>query len=88
MISDVKNERLDIFTAGHANIKVIPDNDYLPFVSVKEVLEDMNVGDITVWPLSKNTTLKVTISRLRKELGREYRTYARAKEGIKICRFA
>lgn len=67
---------------------VIPDNDYLPFVSIKELLMDMEVGEIIALPIRKNFTVKTMVKRVEESSNREYRCCSNVKEQtIDVCRF-
>lgn len=69
--------------------KIIPDNDYLPFVPVKKTLLDMEVGDIIVWPIQKLNSVRVLATRINRKFGRTYRCIKNRKENtFDVCRFS
>ncbi len=74
------------------NIKkeIIPDNDYLPFIKLKEKLLGMEVGDIQVWPAKKANAVRVMSGRIqRRTEGIAYRYKLNRKDQtIEICRFS
>ncbi len=73
------------------NIKkrIIPDNDYLPFVSVKQTLLEMEPGDIVALPIAKTNTVRVMAGRIKRRYGKTYRCKQNRKEKtIEVCRFS
>lgn len=69
--------------------EIIPDNDYLPFIKVKEKLLEMAVGDIQIWPLKKLNSVRITARRIRETLGHEYRYKQNRKaQTVEFCRFS
>lgn len=79
----------DILEVENEKKKIIPDNDYLPFVPVRQTLMEMNPGEITVWPNSKLNSVRVLSHRIGKELGRVYRCFNNRKEKtVDVCRFS
>lgn len=78
---DINNENI--------NKKVIPDNDYLPFVCIKQTLLDMEPGDIVAWPLKKCNSVRLLVGRIQKEQGRVYRCIKNNKQKtVDVCRFS
>lgn len=87
-MADTNNNVLNL---DNENIKrtVIPDNDYLPFVPVKQTLIDMSPGEITAWPESKKNSVRILAGRIGKEMNRRYRCMKNRKEKtIDVCRFS
>lgn len=69
--------------------KVIADNDYLPFVSVKQTLLEMEPGDIVIWPLKKCNSVRLLAGRIRKQCGRVFRCIKNDKQKtVVVCRFS
>ena len=68
---------------------VIPDNEYLPFVKVKETIVDMSPGDIIGWPSKKANTVRLTAGKVGRALNRVYRCAKNRKEDtIDVCRIS
>lgn len=81
------NNKLLGFDSSQINKKVIPDNEYLPFLSVTEVLMEMNTGDIVVWPISKASSIRITVGRMKQKNGRTYKyTTNKVSKTISVCR--
>ncbi len=79
------------FNLNNENIKrtVIPDNDYLPFVPIKNTLVNMKPGEITAWPDSKANSVRILAGRISKQMGRKYRCMKNRKEKtVDVCRFS
>ena len=74
----IKND----YNSGKPNAKkkVILDNEYLPFVPIKQTLLDMEVGDIVAWPAWKMNSVRILASRIKKEIGREFKCVTNRKE--------
>lgn len=71
------------------NKRVISDNDYLPFISIKQTLLEMEPGDIVAWPLSKCNSVRLLAGRIQKEKGRIFRCIKNNKQKtIDVCRFS
>ncbi len=74
--------------AENINKEIIPDNDYLPFIKVKEKLLKMEVGDIQVWPIIKLNAIRVMSGRIQRSKGWDFRCKQNRKEKtVEICRF-
>lgn len=81
------NNKILGFDSLNTNKKVIPDNEYLPFVSVTDVFMEMNPGDIVVWPISKATSVRITAGRLKWKVGRSFKySTNKAAHTISVCR--
>lgn len=69
--------------------RIIPDNEYLPFVPIKQTLIDMEPGDIIAWPIVKMNSVRILSHRVGKEMGRVYRCVKNRKEKtVDVCRFS
>lgn len=68
---------------------IIPDNDYLPFVKVKDKLLEMEVGDIQVWPEKKLNAVRVMSGRIQRSKGMKFRClFNRKNQTVEICRYS
>lgn len=77
------------FNAESINREIIPDNDYLPFIKVREKLLGMEIGDIQVWPEKKINALRVISGRIQKKQGIKFRCIRNRKDRtVEVCRFS
>lgn len=78
------------FIQSHKEVKriVIQDNAYLPFIDIKELLEDMKVGQILAFPMKKRGSVKVIAKRIENESDCEYRCCRNdVEKTYDVCRF-
>lgn len=79
---------LDFIQNNKVKRIVIPDNEYLPFLDITEMLMDMEVGNILAFPLKKGASAKVMVKRIENTSDREYRCARNDKEKTyDVCRF-
>lgn len=77
------------FNKGSANKRIIPDNEYLPFVPIKQTLMEMEPGDIIAWPETKTNSVRILSHRIAKETERVYRCVKNRKEKtVDVCRLS
>ena len=87
METEYKNKHIGGQT--NAKRKVILDNEYLPFVHIKGTLLELEVGDIAVWPARKMNSIRIMASRIKNQLGREFKCVTNRKEKTaEICRIS
>ncbi len=76
------------FNSEIINKEIIPDNDYLPFIKIREKLLGMEVGDIQVWPEKKLNALRVMSGKILRKQGIKFRCIRNRKDQtVEVCRF-